>query len=59
MSRRTKRFIRKAFLIFTVLLAIVFFVLASFQLSLSNPIGMAVMVVTGAYISTYVYANEV
>jgi uncharacterized membrane protein YhaH (DUF805 family) len=59
MSRRTKRFIRKTFLYFTVMLAIVLFVLASFQLSLSNPIGMAVMVVTGVYISTFVYANEV
>jgi pilus assembly protein TadC len=58
MNRRTKRFIRRTFLIFTVMLAIILFVLASFQLSLSNPIGMAVMVLTGGYISTFVYVNE-
>lgn len=57
-NRRLRKLFKNTFLILTVLLAMVLFVLASFQLSLANPIGMAVMVLAGCYISIFVYVNE-
>ena len=57
-NKRLKRVIRNGLLTLSVIVAIVLFILASFQLSITNPIGMLVMVLAGGYILAFWYAND-
>ncbi len=57
-NRKFIRFIRKGLLILSVMLAMVLFVLSAMQLSITNPLGMLTMVLSGGYILTFLWANE-
>ena len=57
-NRRIRRFIRNGLLTLSVIMAIVVFILASFQFTISNPIGTLALILSGGYILTFVWANE-
>lgn len=57
-NRKLRRVIRNGLLTLSVIVAMVLFVLASFQLSLANPYGMVTMVLTGGYILAFWSAND-
>lgn len=57
-NRRLRRFVRNGLLTLSVIVAIVIFILASFQLTLANPLGILAMVVSGGYILMFWRANE-
>ena len=58
-NRKLRRFIRNGLLTLSVIVAIVIFILSAFQLSLANPIGVLVSVVSAGYILTFCAVNEV
>ena len=57
-NRRLRRALRNGLLTLSVIVAMVLFVLASFQLSLANPFGVLTMVLSGGYILAFWYAND-
>lgn len=57
-TRRIKRFIRTGLLTLSFVVAMVIFVLASFQTTLANPFGILAMVLSGGYILAFWSAND-
>lgn len=57
-NRRIRRYIRNGLLTLSVIVAMVLFVLASFQLCLSNVHGIVAMLLSGGYILAFWYAND-
>ena len=57
-NRKLRKIIRKGLLVLSVIVAMVLFILASFQLSLTNPIGMLTMVLSGGYILAFWSVND-
>lgn len=57
-NKKLRRVIRNGLLTLSVIVAMVLFVLASFQLCLSNIHGMVTMLLSGGYILAFWYAND-
>ena len=58
-KRKNKSKIKNGLICLSVALAIVIFVLSATQLTFTNPWGMLAMVLTGGYILTFCWVNEV
>ena len=56
--RKIRRAIRKGLLVLSLIVAMVLFILASFQLSITNPYGMVTMFLTGVYILAFWWVND-
>lgn len=57
-NKKLRRIIRKGLLVLSVILAMVLFVLSAMQLSITNPIGMITMILTGSYILLFWERNS-
>lgn len=56
--RKIRNRIRNGLLTLSVVIAIIIFVLASVQLTITNPFGVLGMILSGSYILLFCWANE-
>lgn len=58
-NRKLRKLIKNTLVIFGLILAMVLFVMASMHLVIKDTVATLVMIVSGFYISMFVYVNEV